>query len=243
MSVSTGDISHLQSANAGSSGGAISASGITSGVKNNVWPDIDATSLAAGGTTYRKTFWKNTNGTDAMLAPVVYTPVMPTNATLELGIGYDSSSDDDAAQGNMTAFGANAVVGLISDGADTRTATIYGLDASNNPVSEAVVLTGASEVLSATTFSKVWMVRLSATDGSRTVTVRQGSGGTTRGTIGPSKLLCFLWVTAGTAKASGIALPDLPAGQNYGVWRKLTWTAGAGTVRPNTLTVQIEENG
>lgn len=244
MPVANSDIVHYQSTAASSTGGAISGSTITSGVKNNVWPDITSVEALAGGTRYRKTFWKNTNGVDPMVKPVLYFPVAPVNATLVLGLGFDHSTDDDPAQGNMTAWAANAKVALISDGADTRTATIIGMDNAGTPVpiSENVVLTGASEVLSVATFSKVWAVILSATDASRTVLVKQGTGGTTRGTIGLLKKLCFLFLSAGTVKANGITLPDLPAGQNYGVWRKLTWAAAAPTTRPDTLSVTLEEN-
>lgn len=243
MPIANSDIAHLQSASAGSSGGAITGSSITSGVKNNVWPDITSVEAAAGGTRYRKTFFKNNNGTDAMVKPVIFYPVAPTNATLQVGLGFDHSTDDDSGQGNMTAWSAPARVALISDGADVRTATITGLDNTGTPVpiTEVVTLTGASEVLSVATFSKVHNVVLSATDAARTVLVKQGTGGTTRGTIGPLKKVCFLWVSAGTTKANGIALPDLPAGQNVGVWRKLTWSAAAPTTRPDTLSVQIEE--
>jgi hypothetical protein len=244
MAVSASDIVQYLSSDAGSTGGAISGSTTTSGVANNVWPDITDGERLAGGAKYRKTFWKNNHATDSMLEPVIYCPVFPTNMTLKIGIGINSSSDNDSAQGNMTAWSANAKVALVSDGADTRIATIYGMDNSGTPVptTETVTLTGASEVLSVATYSKVWSVSLGATDGSRTVTIKQGSAGTTRGTIGISKIACWLWVTAGTAKASGIYLPDLAAGQSYGIWRELTWSAGAGAVKPNSLTVAIEEN-
>lgn len=241
MAISDTDWSHLQSSSAGSSGGAISASGITSGVKNNVFPDIDNTARLAGGVDYRKTYWKNDHATDAAVEPVVYTPVLPSNATLKLGLGVDSSSDDDPDQGNMTAFGATAKVALVSDGADTRVGTIRGLDTAGDPLTEQVTLAGTSEVLSASDFSAVYDVSLASTSASRTVTVKQGSGGTTRGTIGPNKINCWLWVTAGTAKASGIKHVDLAAGQAIGVWRQLSWIAGAARTVPNTLTVKIEE--
>lgn len=244
MPVSAIDILHYLSSDPGSTGGAISGSTTTSGVTNNVWPDVTDVERLAGGDRYRKTFWKNTNVSDAMLTPVIYTPTLPTNMTLQLGLGVNSASDADYAQGNMTAWSANAQVAVVSNGADTRTVTIYGMDNAGTPVptTEQVTLNGSSEVLSATTYSKVWAVYLSATDVSRTVTVKQGSGGTSRGTIGTSQIICWLWVTAGTAKANGIALPDLASSQTYGVWRKLSWTAGAGAIRPNTLTVAIEEN-
>lgn len=240
MPVSTSDIAHLESANGDSEGGAITGSGITSGVTNNVWPDVTDSERIAGIVRYRKTFWKNNHGSDAMVNPVVYYSVGPTNAALVLGLGVDSSDDDDATQGNMTAWGASAVVSLTSDGADTRVATTYGVDGSSVPTTEAVALTGASEVLSVNTYSKVWAVWLASESGSRIVTVKQGAGGTTRGTIGLNKKICWLWVSA-SSKGAGIALPDLASAQNYGVWRRLTVTAGAGAVRPNTLTVRIEE--
>jgi hypothetical protein len=245
MSVSASDIVEYLSASAGSTGGAITGSSVTSGVANNVNPNVTDAARAAGGTDYRKTFWKNTHATDAMQLPIVYVEVLPTNNTLSIGIGVNDSNDADSGQGNMTAFGAAAKVALISDGTDTRVATIFGLDNSGTPVPiiENVTLTGASEVLSVATFSKVWAVFLASTSGSRTVTVKQGTGGTTRGTIGISKLGCWLWVSnPGTVKTAGIALPNLAAGQSYGVWRRRVWTAGAGTVRPDSQTMTLEEN-
>lgn len=241
MPVTSSDIAHLQSAGTGSSGGAITASSITSGVANNVWPDVSDAERLAGIVIPRKTFWKNNHGSDSMIKPVLYTPVLPTNATLEIGLGLNHADDDDLAQGNMTAFGANAVLALQSTGADTRIATIYGLDGSSVPQTEDVTLTGATEVLSLTTWSKVWAVWLSAQSGSLTVTARQGAGGTTRGTIGVNAKICWLWVTAGS-KGAGIKLPDLAPAQNYGMWRRLTVAAAAGAVRPNTLTTRIEES-
>lgn len=244
MSISDSDITHLYSTSAGSTGGVITGSGPTSGVKNDVWPDISSVSRLAGGVLYRKTFFKNNHGTDAMALPVLYTPVLPTNMTLQIGLGVDASTDDDSAQGNMTAFGAAALVSLISDGADTRVCTIYGMNNAGTPVptSEQVTLTGAVEVLSVNTYSKCWAVIPASTSGTRIVTVKQGAGGTVRGTIGINKRLCWLWVTAGTALANGIGLVNLAAGQNYGVWRKLSWTAAVGAVKPNTLDVAITEN-
>lgn len=241
MPVSGSDIAHHVSTSAGSSGGAIAGT-YTSGVKNNIWPDITDAERIAGGDRYRKTFWKNNHGTDAMVAPVVFYSVAPQNCTLMLGFGVDHSTDDDPAQGNMTAFGASAVVAVVSDGADTRQVTIYGLNGASAPISETVTLNGSTEVLSVATFSKVWGVYVASTSASRTVTVKQGSGGTTRGTIGLNKKVCWLWVAAGTTKAAGILLPNLPAGQNYGVWRKKSWTAAVAAIRPNTLSVTIEEN-
>jgi hypothetical protein len=207
-----------------------------------VWPDITDSQRVAGIVLYRKTFWKNTHATDAMVAPVLWVSTVPSSAAFVIGLGADSADDTDAGQGNMTAWSGAAQVALISDGADTRVATIYGLDDSGTPVpvTETVTLTGASEVLSVNTYTKVWGVFLSAVDAGRIVLVKQGTGGTTRGTIGLSKKGCWLWVTA-TTKGGGIAMPDLAAAQNYGLWRRLTVSAGASPVRPNVAVLRIEE--
>lgn len=241
MSISDADIQHLYSTSAGSTGGVITGSGPTSGVKNDVWPDITSASRIAGGVTYRKLFFKNNHGTDDMILPIIYTPVLPTNMTLQIGLGVNASTDDDYLQGNMSAFGAGAKVALISDGADTRVCDVYGMVGSV-ATKEQVTLTGAVEVLSVATFASVWAVVAASTSGSRIVTVKQGTGGTTRGTIGVNKRLCWLWVTAGASIANGIKLPNLPAGQNYGVWRKLSWVAAVAAVKPDTLSVEITED-
>lgn len=243
MAVTVADILPYTSASAGSTGGAITASSITSGVAENVIPNITDAERIAGDIDYRKIFWKNNNGTDSMVKPVLFNPDGPDNATMKLGLGINHTDDDDPAQGNMSAWSAAAKVALISDGADTRVATIWGLDNAGTPVPtrEDVVLTGAAEVLSVATFSKVWRVDVASTSGSRTVTVKQGTGGTARGSIPPNAIGCWLWVTA-TSEGAGIKLPDLAPAQSYGVWQQLTVAAGATPTRPNSLTVRIKES-
>jgi hypothetical protein len=169
--------------------------------------------------------------------------VLPSNCILSLGLGINDAADNDPLQGNMTAFSASAKLALISDGADTRVATIIGVNAAGTPVpvSETVTLNGAAEVLSVGSWSQVWAVFLATTDGARTVTFRQGSGGTIRGTIGIGKIACWLWVVSPGSKAAGITLPNLAAGQTYGMWRSLSWAAGVPATRPNSLSVRFEE--
>lgn len=245
MVVAATDIVEYQSASAGSTGGAITGSSITSGVPNNVVPNYNEASRIAGFTDYRKTFWKNNHGTDAMKVPVHWLFVAPLSATMSLGFGFNHADDADSAQGNMTAWGANAKIAVVSSSAgDARVLTVYGMDNSGSPVptTETITLNGTTEVLSVATYSKVWAVYAASLDGARTVTVKQGAGGTTRGTIAPNKKICWLWIVTPTTKAAGIALPDLPAGQSYGVWRRIVVSAGASAQRPNTQTVRISEN-
>ncbi|MGH2628627.1 MAG: hypothetical protein ACRDHY_18475 [Anaerolineales bacterium] len=110
----------------------------------------------------------------------------PDDDTSTAGGGIDT-----AGRPVFTQWTANAVAAVVSDGADTRTVTVEGRSAAGAIVSEVLTLTGATEVVGATTFERVLKITLSATDASRTVTVKQGSGGATRATIGPNETKRF----------------------------------------------------
>lgn len=105
----------------------------------------------------------------------------------------------------FTQLTANAVIAVVSDGADTRTVTVEGRSAAGAIVTEVITLTGATEAVGATTFERILKLTLSATDVARTVTVRQGAGGATRATIGPNedKRLAFF---KRSASESGIVI-------------------------------------
>lgn len=245
MSIQTGDIALLASADTDSSGGAASGSSITGGVQNNLFPDVSDADRIAGIETDRKVFWKNNNLTDAALAPSLYLSAVPTTSTLYVGFGVDSAHDADGDAGNLIAWTANAVVSVESDGADGRVCTVYGMDNSGTPVpvSEALILDGTTPVLSTTVFSKVWAVVADSTDAARVVTIRQGSVGPVRGSIEADTLLSFLWVAEPASASAGIVLPDLAAGETYGMWLRLSVPAGAGAERPATPVLAFEETG
>ena len=120
--------------------------------------------------------------------------------------------------------GRVAKVALISDAADTRSVDVYGL-VGTTPTVETVVLNGAAEVLSSATFTDVNAL-LTTVSGSRTVTVKEGASGTTRGTIGIGTVNCFRWMTA-ASKSVGLWLPALLAGATDGIWEKVVWAAAA----------------
>lgn len=88
---------------------------------------------------------------------------------------------------DFTQFSANALPAIISDGADTRNVTIQGRTVAGVVTSETKALTGAVEVVFATTFERILTITIASPDASRTVLVKQGSGGTTRATIGPNE--------------------------------------------------------
>jgi hypothetical protein len=115
-------------------------------------------------------------------------------------IAYGSASrpsDDSSTTGgaiattdrpDITQLTANAVIAVISDGADTRTVTVQGRNAAGAVTQEVLNLNGAVEVVGAVTFERILTLTLSGADGSRTVLVKQGSGGATRATLLPNDL-------------------------------------------------------
>jgi hypothetical protein len=241
MPVAVTDVLFMKSSTGASDGGAESPTELVSGTANALWPNISDALRAAGGTRYKKFYIRNDHATDLMVKPTVWIAESPPGVTVSLGLGAASADDATSTLGTLTAWSANAVVALVSSGTDSRTATIFGLNASSVPVSEAVALTGTGEVLSSNTYSKVWCVYMSATNGSNTVTIKQGSGGTTRGTIAPTFLICWLWVAA-ISKATGITVPDLTAGLSIPLWCRQVWSPGISAVRPTRQVVSVEES-
>lgn len=239
MAVSDSDIVFYKSATGASEGGAISATPILDEVDNNLWADISDSERIAGFTKYRKWFVTNEHSTDTMLLPVCWIEQAPTGTTESLGVGWNSTDDDATDAGNMTAWGANAALAAVSDGADTRSLTILGVDNAGVPVQVSLTLTGTTEAVTPTVFSKVYSVRADA-ESARTVTIRQGAAGTTRGTISPNRLCCFLWLSP-ASKAAGIALPNLVAGGSYAFWDRIVGTAGISAQRPTDSLIGFEE--
>lgn len=223
-------------------GGAISANEVISGVDNNLFPDITGAEAQSGVTKYRKCFRKNTHATDSWLNVVSWITQQPTNCSLYIGLGIDHADDIKGKLSELTAFSAAAVVGLVSDGNDTRTVTLIGEDAAGTRITEDVTLNGATEVLSVNTYTKLYCAYVSALDAARTVTIREGSAGVTRGTIGPGGKLCT-WFRTGTdidTKAKGFRHGNIAAGANLGLWYKLVVPALAGSVAANTMKVKSE---
>lgn len=238
------DIKSFKSTLIDSDGGAIDlAREITSGVDNNLFPDITGTEQIAGGTRYRKFFRRNTHATFSWTGVQSWIAAQPGNATASLGIGIDHADDNAGVQGNMTAFSASAVVALISDGADVRVCTVLGETAAGVYQTETITLTGAVEVLGLLTFGKVYTVHAASLSATRTVTVRQGAGGTARGTIGTNAKLCFLWRT-GTdidTEAEGYRHGTIAALGNFALWLRKVWAPGAAA--GTGFTINITSSG
>lgn len=128
----------------------------------------------------------------------------------------------------FTQMGANALIAIVSDGADTRTVTVYGRLASGVRDSEALVLNGAVEVVGAKTFERLLKVIISATSGTRTVTVKQGSGGATLGTIPPNEI-GFYALFIDSASESGATIR----------YEKVFWKNAHATLTLNSAKVTL----
>ena len=254
MPIVSADLKEYKSSNANSDGGAISATEVVDNTDNNLFTDITGDEASAGGTEYRKVFRKNNHGSLSWQNVVSWLQSQPTNSALSFGFGVDHADDADGAQGNMSAFSANAVVAVVSDGADTRQVTIVGEDASGNRQTETLTLNGTTEVVGSLTCSKLYGAYVNSLSGSRSVTIRQGSGGTSRGTIGINKKVSFIWYgkrySGGSlvnaeggdmaSKVAGLKHGDIASAGNFGLWYRLTWPAGAGAVTATTTQVKSE---
>ena len=238
MPISGSDLHWYLSSSGASEGGAMSATEIVNGVDNNVFPDVSDSSRIAGGSMIRKVFVVNEHATDNFMTHSIYVKNAPTNATPALGLGFDDADDDDGAVGTLAAFTSGAKVALVSDGSDTRSVDVWGVSGGVG-VLETIVLTGNSEVLSIATFAIVYAVHTTVS-GSRTVSIRQGSAGAVRGTIGVGAVNCFGWIAA-ASKSVGILLPESTPSTGEGIWEKVTWAALAPAVYGNVFALQAEE--
>jgi hypothetical protein len=239
MSVGQGDILLHKSSSGNSEGGSRSGSQILGGVKNNLFGQVEDAERITGGEQIRKWYVTNNHASDTLPAPSVWLSVAPTNCTDLLGLGVEDADDADPDQGNMTAFGANAVVALQSSGSDTRSVTVTGITSASTPAQETLALDGTNEVTTATTWSKVYGVAVGDPDGARTVTVKQGAAGTTRGTIAAGRICCWLWVEALT-EGGALVLPDLLAQQSWPIWEWLAWDANVSGVIPDNAQLSIK---
>lgn len=233
------DITWWRSAVGDTAGGAKTAVAIVDGDPNNVWADYTSAERVAGDVDHRKTFVANDHASESLVNPVVWIADPPDNMAEDIGLGFDSADDADPLQGSLGAWTAGAVASLQSDAADTRTVRVVGLVGAARTV-EDVVLTGATPVLTTAVFTDVLAVRPLTTSGTRTITVKQGSGGAARGTVPPGKGNLFRWVATALSKATGMKVPTLAAGASHGLWHRQTIVAGAAAAPSNLSVVAIE---
>jgi hypothetical protein len=239
MAVIDADLVWTLAASGASEGGAQTATVIPDNVDENLFEDVSDTTRIAGWTEIRKLYLGNENGVDSLPPHSLWELATPTGCTTSIGLGVNSADDADPAAGTLVDFSAPAQVALASNGADTRTVRLRGKNADGDPITEDVVLTGASEVLSVATFSSLYLGAADAVSASRTVTIKEGSAGTTRGTIAVNQLCCFRWITGATSKSTGIHLAAMATGGEIPIWARIVGPADvAAGARTLSLRVQ-----
>lgn len=107
------------------------------------------------------------------------------------------------ARPTLDQFSANAVASIQSDGADTRNVTITGRLATGAVDTETLALNGVTPVLGSKTWERVHSVVAASGDAARTITFKQGSGGTTRATITPNETTRHIDFQRSSSGASG----------------------------------------
>ena len=122
---------------------------------------------------------------------------MPEDDTSTLGGAIDTAGrplDQDLSASSKVAF--------VSDGADVRTVTVQGR-LSGQIQSEAITLTGTTEVVGTKDFDVPLEVTLSAVDASRSVAMREGAGGNTLHVFNPNETYAVYQFRQATSAAAG----------------------------------------
>jgi hypothetical protein len=103
---------------------------------------------------------------------------IPTDDTTTSGGAISTTSRPE-----LTQFSGAAIVQIVSDGADTRAVTVTGRLATGVVDTEVITANGTTPVSGAKTFERIQKLVASATSGTRTISVKEGAGGTVRATI------------------------------------------------------------
>lgn len=242
MALTSADLQWFRSSTGDSEGGTRSGTQIVGSSDNNLFPNILDAARIAGGSRTRKVFLFNASASDPIVQPVIWQSVTMASVVESFGLGFDDSNDDDTDQAILVDWSAAAICQVVSDGADTRRVDIYGTDGTGIGVTERITLNGSTPVSGSQSFTHVHGVHtIDGPSMARTISIKQGAGGTVRATIPISQTAAWRWITA-TSKVAGMRLPNLGAGETYGVWRQQVWSAGAGAIRgqnpPDSMTAQ-----
>jgi hypothetical protein len=123
----------------------------------------------------------------------------PSDDVSTTGGGIDASGAAGApgVRPVFTQFSAPAKLSLTSDGTDTRNVTITGRDSTGAFITEVVALTSAVEVLSVNTYERILIVNIASSSATRTVTLKQGTGGSVIATIPINEVgVCAMFINS-----------------------------------------------
>lgn len=240
MPITPTDLKEYRSINQNSDGGAISDQEVISGEDNNLFADIDTENA---GTVYRKVFRKNTNPTQTWKDVRTWITSRPKNAFLSFGLSINHfDADNGSEEGNMAPLEENSVIAIVSDGdGDDRKVALIGEDADGNHQAEVLTLDGNKEIVSKRVFSKLYGAYVYRLSDSHSVTIKQGPNGVTRGTILPNTGSSFLWMDT-DSESDAMKHGDIEPNESFGLWYRLTWPAGAGSIEANSTDVKSEGN-
>lgn len=239
MTVQQEDLTFLQSEDVGSAGGAVSGVEIVSGVDNNLIPDITEPEATAGGTLYRKWFMRNDHVEDTLPDYGIWVAAEPDEVAEAMAVGINDTDDDagDPLLWDLTPLTGDALIELSSDGPDTRQVRLCGLNTAGDPVEELVTLNGTAPVLSVVTFSALYAA--SVASGSQIVTIKEGSGGTTRGTLPATSVLNALWYEPASL-STAIKRVALAPGEVHGYWSRYVWDPGTPEQLDNFSAIAVQ---
>lgn len=239
MPIASTDIVYLKSANDDSEGGAVSVEQIEDATLQNLFESVAAADVSDGLTTYKKIFAKNNHGSINWQNVVAWISQITPSEDDEISIGIGSSNDTDGSN-VLSAFTANAVVAVISsDASDVREVTLVGENAAGARVTEVLTLTGLTQVVGSQVFSKLYLAYVSSVLNNVTISIRQGSGGTVRGTIGSLKYSAILYNNPLT-KAAGFELGNINFGNSQALWLRRIVAAGANPYSSNSMKLKLE---
>jgi len=124
MSITASELVIRYSANrtaTSANGGRMSTVALTSGAKQNYFPDWTAAQMASGATRYRKFFAHNTNADALSLTDAILHLLAPTPAGDRITYFLGTASDTQADIGSPTEFGAATLQSSVSAAATALT--------------------------------------------------------------------------------------------------------------------------
>lgn len=123
---------------------------------------------------------------------------MPQDDVSTTGGAIDATGRPDLVQ-----FSATANAFVVSDGADVRTGVLTYRTPAGVKTTVNFTLTGAVEVDTGVSCERILRLLLNTTSGTRTVSLKQGTGGTVRATVRPNEVMSTAMFIDAASSPSG----------------------------------------
>ncbi len=238
MSIVIADIKFYKSVNTDSTGGAITATEIADLTPQNLFDNVTVDEAEDGVTHYRKFFVKNVHSTISWQNVVAWILSLTESEDDEVEMGVGTALDDDGSR-ILIPLTASSHIALVASAADVRTVTLIGENTNGAYLSESKVITGTTEVLSTNIFSKLYSVSVTTISGTSVITIKQGTGGITLGTIAVSTYSAILYSSPLT-KAAGFELSNIAPSASKALWLKRIVQPASSAYSINKGTLKFE---